>query len=502
MLEVCWKRGEARTLMGKWEQLIAARERLHLSQVEAAERLGVGVATYQRWEMGKRKPQPQHLRDLYALFDLQPVSNEPEAGLMSAQAEVRGALCSSSCAGDLSLTLFERERDWEGSALLATRLVTHLWSLVVGGCGAGDKNRAVIRQAGGDIDCMHTYNEDDRLTRREAIVSLAALPLVTFGLALPGKELATARYAEALVQCAASLQACWELYEHGGASELQLGFQCTSRYLTVLQRIGQTSTRHREEALRLATAYALLKTLLSRHCTGAVLTTQCAWEAIALSQETGDIPLQLSAYTKLTWTYLYEKYDRQALLAAQEAQAVLEYAERQAGGELLPPGIRGGVYSALALALARNRLPSDQALAKAMERDPGTQVHAYLDFTRASMLLEAGWVYYTRDDYTHTMQVLEKRVDPETFAPRMPGVSEVGRVETLNLMALSSLHAKDCDLSRAVHLWQAAVEGAKALHSSTLLQMVFTTYRQLTAVWSGEAQVRDLQDHLAYQEDA
>jgi hypothetical protein len=340
------------------------------------------------------------------------------------------------------------------------------------------------------------------MTRREAIVSLAALPLVTFGLALPGKEIATARHGEVLVQCAASLQACWELYEHGGASELLLGFQCTSRYLTVLQRIGQTSTRHRADALRLATQYALLKTLLSRHCTSAAVTAQYAREAIMLSQETGDVPLQLSAYTKLTWTYLYEKNDRQALIAAQEAQAVLERFERQSGGELLPPGVRGGVYSALALALARNRLSSEQALALAMERDPGTEVHAYLDFTRTSMLLEAGWVYCMQNNHLQTVQVLEKRVDPETFVPRMPGVSEVGRVETLNLMALSSLRAKDRDLQRTVHFWQAAMEGAQALRSDLLLRQVSTTYEQMAAIWSGEAQMRGLRDHLRRWEDA
>lgn len=462
--------------MGKWEQLIAARERLHLSQVEAARRLGVGVATYQRWEMGKRRPQPQYLRNLYALFDLQPVSNEP--------------------GGDLSLTLLERERDWEVSTLLATRLAIHLWSVLIELCGASDGKRAVVQQAFEDIDSMSTHDKDYHMTRREAIVSMAALPLVTFGLALPGKEIAPARQGEALVQCKASLQACWDLYEHGGANELQLGFQCTSRYLTALQHLGQTSARYREEALRLATEYALLKTLLSRHCSGVAATTQYVREALALSRETDDLPLQLSACTKLTWTYLYEEDDRQALLAAQEAQALLERAEKQAGKEILPPGVRGGVYSALALALARNGLPSDRALAKAMERDPGTEVYAYLDFTRASMLLEAGWIYCTCNDYPQTMRVLEKRVDPQTFAPCMPGVSEVGRVETLNLMAFSSLSAKDRDLERTVHFWLAAVQGARALHSSMLVQLVSTTYDRLATAWSGEAQVQDLYDHL------
>src|SRR5690348_13114801 len=54
--------------MAKWERLIAAREQMHLSQLEAAEYLNVGVVTYQRWEAGKARPQPQHMRQLCAIF--------------------------------------------------------------------------------------------------------------------------------------------------------------------------------------------------------------------------------------------------------------------------------------------------------------------------------------------------------------------------------------------------------------------------------------------------
>jgi transcriptional regulator with XRE-family HTH domain len=54
--------------MTKWDQLIAAREQMHLSQLEAAERLQVGLVTYQRWEAGRRKPQPQHMRRLSGFF--------------------------------------------------------------------------------------------------------------------------------------------------------------------------------------------------------------------------------------------------------------------------------------------------------------------------------------------------------------------------------------------------------------------------------------------------
>lgn len=485
--------------MGKWELLIAARERLHLSQAEAAAHLRVGLATYQRWELGKRKPQPRHLRNLCELFDLSPGSGKPGAWLIPSGAEMTADEHSERYYGGFPRIILEESiNDQELPALLATRLTARLWSLALGPRATASEKRAAIRRAIKESDSMHTNDKNYPITRREAMGALATLPLVTFGLALPGREVTTARAGELLSYCTASLEACWELYQRGEAADLLLGFQCSSRYLAALEHISQTATRHQKEALHLATQYALLKTLLSRHCTGNVATAQYAQEAIALSQETCDVPLQLSAYTKLTWTYLYEKNDRQALAAAQDAQVALESFEQQPDGEPLPPGVRGGVYSALALAQARNGLSSDRALAMAMERDPGTEVHAYMDFTRASMLLEAGWVYCAQDRHAKTMEVLEQRVDPQTFLPRASGVSEIGRVETMNLMALSSLKARDRDLEHTIHFWQAAVQGAKVLHSDVLFALARTTYEHLAVVWPGEARVRELRDHLTY----
>jgi len=74
--------------MAKWEQLIAARESKHLSQAEAAEQAQVGVATYQRWEQGKARPQPHHMRSLslifQTLFEQKPPMPSP-AGVSSSQ---------------------------------------------------------------------------------------------------------------------------------------------------------------------------------------------------------------------------------------------------------------------------------------------------------------------------------------------------------------------------------------------------------------------------------
>jgi len=483
--------------MSKWEQLIAAREHLHLSQLEVAEHLGIGVATYQRWESGKRKPQPRHMRGLCEFFGFELDSSDAEVVpedqfapmCLQEEAERHVNLCSSMSGG-------ERHRDVH--TLLMAHLTARLWSLALAAHTTCDEKRTAIRRAIEEFDSMNSTNENYQITRREAIGTLATLPLVTFGLILPGKELVTVRHTDMLARCAASVEACWQLHEHGGASELLLGFQCTSRYLAALEEIGRTSTVHRQEALRLATQYALIRVLFGPHCTSTQATVQYAQQALALSQETGDLALQLSAYNKLAWAYWHEKDSVQALAIVQQAQAALELSLQQANGEPLPDSIRGGIYSTLAMMQACNGLPFDVALGKAMERDPGTEAHAYLDYTRATMFLNAGWAYSSQDNYAQTMRMLEIRLDPQTLVPRMPGVTEIGRVETTNLMAFTSLRAQDRDMERTIYLWQAAVEGAKSLQSELLFAQTVTTYEHLSMVWPGEARVQALRDQLIH----
>lgn len=501
----CRKEGEDSTTMGKWEQLVTVRKHLQLSQEEAAERLGVELTTYRRWELGRQQPQPRHLRMLCEQFDLQLVCDEQEVWsedwLAPACAETIADVHPAESVEVCSMDPLVNEEDQALPALLATRLTAHLWSLVLGTHATCDEKRAAVRRTIEVCDSMNNNDTNYQITRREAISTLATLPLVTLGLAQPGKEMIVPRYAEALAHSAAGLEACWELYTHGGgASELLLGFQCVSRYLDMLVRIGRTSSRHQKEALRLATQYGLLKMLFGQHCASAPATIQYARETVALSMETGELSLQLSAYSKLAWAQFSANNGHRALTAAQTAQALLEHSEQQPGGKPLPPCIRGGIYSTLATMQARNGRPSDQALAKAMEHDPGMEVYAYLDFTRASMFLEAGYTCCYQDNQARAMELLQQRVDPETFVPRMPGVTEVGRVETLHLLALSSLKAPQRDLERIIHFWQAAVEGAKTLHSEYFFALASATYEHLTLVWPGERRVLNLREHLVYWE--
>jgi len=259
------------------------------------------------------------------------------------------------------------------------------------------------------------------------------------------------------------------------------------------------SSHYRKEATDLAARYALLKTLLGWICVNPTETLQYAKNALALCKETGDISLQLSAYSKLAWGYFYDKQYPLALKTAQEAEGLLLQYYRLPNAQPLHPVIQGGTYSNLALMLARNGRSPDVALGKTTEVDPGEEPYVLMESGRRTLLLEAGWTYCHYGDQTKAMQTLEQRVDPETLSPRIPQ-SEMGRVEVINIMALSSLKTKDRDIERTIHFWVAGIEGAKTLQNQQRFNEALTTYELMEVVWPGDTRIKDLRDYIVHWE--
>jgi transcriptional regulator with XRE-family HTH domain len=483
--------------MAKWEQLIAARERKHLSQMEAAELLNVGLATYQRWELGKRKPQPHHKRQIYEKFEL--LTEEKIIFLPEVEpfpiSEVSISVMSISPT-EISVSAFNEEIHKLRSHL-TVNMTSHLLSLALMDHLTYNEKRAVIQQTIKEFDSMNTDNKNYQISRREALWSLATLPIMTLGLTTPGKSIPTSQYASAIAHCTASLESCWELYRSSDPGATTLAFDCVTKYLSILQEIMKNSPTHRAEALNLATRYALVKTLLGWICVGPTEMVQYAKEAVVLSRETGDISLQLSAYSKLTWSYFYLKKDGFALDTAQEAEALLMHYALSPNAQPLHSCVQGCTYSALALMQAKNGQSPDIALGKALNTDLA-ESYAFMDFKRSTLLLNAGWTYCYSGNQAKAIAMLEQRVDPETLKPRLAQSSTMGQVETINVMALSSLRARNRDMEKTIHLWVAGIEGAKTLKHEQCFSEALTNYELMDAIWPDEPRIANLRDHIVH----
>ena len=488
--------------MAKWEQLIAARESKHLSQAEAAEQAQVGVATYQRWEQGKARPQPHHMRSLslifQTLFEQKPPMPSP-AGVSSSQSTQPPAPTAS---GDPAPARQVGEVMDEAHALFATCLpmTTHLLSLASAPHSICTEKCCAIRRFIKEWDTMNTTNPNYAITRREALGMMATLPMAILGLNTPQKIVPATQYGTMLAQCAASLEACWELRSSDQDSDRLLVSQCATTYLPSLITMAQQASQHRQQALDLATRYTLIQSFIARHFTSLPEAIRLGINAVALSKETGDIPLQLYAYRGLSISYFYARKYPLALATAQQAEALLRQATQVPGAQPFHAQILGATYGALATAQAKNGIPSDDALGKAMELDPGDEALPFMDFKLATLFLDAGTTCCYSGDQAKAMKWFSMRVDPETLTPKTVQ-SGNGRIETLTLMTLSTLRAKDRDLEKTVHLWTAGMDGAIALHSEQRFNEALSNYELMETVWPEEKRIAELREHIVRWED-
>lgn len=483
--------------MAKWQQLIAARERKHLSQLEAAEHLNVGLVTYQRWEAGRAKPQPQHMRRLHEIFGKLLELAEMGRWREDASAEKNTADMPPHAtvwkdSSEARHIVAPAEEIDEPQAFIAAHLTPHLWSLAFMEHPEYADKLAAIRQAIKDFDAMNTDNKNYQITRREALCSLAALPLITFGLNTPGKTVPPAQYGNVLAQCAASIEACWELTQSSDASDIVFAFKNVSKYLPILKSIVNNSSQHRKEAANLTAHYAILKTILGWHHKGLTEAIHYAKEAVVYSQEAEDISLQLSAYSKLAWAYLYDKKYKLALETAQEAQFLLEQTTTP-----LPSCIQSGTYSTLALMQVKNGRAADSTLGKVTEIDPGDKTCAFMEFTRSDLPREVGLIHYYRGDQIKATESLEKIIDPVTLVAKIPAERR-GRIEVFNTMALSVLKSKDRDMEKTVQFWMVAIEEARALQSTWGFNEALATYELMEVAWPGEQRIAELRDLIVH----
>ena len=78
--------------------------------------------------------------------------------------------------------------------------------------------------------------------------------------------------------------------------------------------------------------------------------------------------------------------------------------------------------------------------------------------------------------------------------------SAMGRVETFNAMALSSLKTRDRDMEKIIHVWVAGIEGARVLKNEQRFNEAVTTYTFMDVIWPNEPRIAELHDHIIHWE--
>ena len=335
---------------------------------------------------------------------------------------------------------------------------------------------------------MNMGNPNYEITRREALCTLASLPAITLG---QKQTIRTSHHEELLRHCTAALEACWELYRGSDPVGTQHAFDCVSTYGPLLETMAKDSGQFRKEAIDLAAQYALLQTLLGWEHIKPWKLVSYAQKAVDLSKETDNILFQLSAYSKLSWSYLTDNRPAEAWKTMQEGEQILKRYQRAKNRAPLPSGMIGNFYSGYAVAQVDNGIEPDLALGIAIDSEPLDRHIAFVEYTTSSQWLEAARVCSAKGDFKQAMIWIGKRIDLETLAPRV-SQSKRGQIHAINILTTSLLQSRERDMGKIIATWKAGMEGAHALRHEGRYQDAMTNFAVMRALYPSEDAIRRL----------
>ena len=453
------------------EKLISARIKKHWTQPQAAEAIGCDVTALSRWEKGKSAPHAYNIQKMCDIYGC--TSYELGLDASEAKSEQEDAQPSQDLQSMIGIDLTMR--------LMSLVFLPHRHYKI--------KQDEITRLIQED-----TMKNGDVLTRREALRRVATLPLMSLGL---GTTIAPQQHApeEVINQCAAGITSCWYLSKGSDESDLHLAFKGASAYLPALKQVMHASSKHRKDAASLAGQSALLKTVLGWNLEGLRAASVYANEATTFAQEAGDIALQITSLDFLAWIYYYSNQTVQADQVSGQAMLLMKQ-----HAPSLSPLLRSRVYGTRALIQAKNGKNDAGLLGRASEHFfSGVEAPdlLYLDYDEASLIQADAMSRYHAGDHTSAMTSFSRMIDMDTLSAKVPQ-SERTRVETLNVLTMSSLKRKDKDLEETARYWKAAIVGARTLQSELRFNEALTAYQVIDALWSGEPRVKELRDFVAH----
>ena len=462
-------------------KLIAARERMHWTQQQAALKLNVGVNSVIRWERGHVKPFGCNIQRLCEVYQTTPsqlgLDDEPWADKMPplSAAPLAGPTLQQRAGQDIMLRFLNSIWSWPRRNTRYRGLQMRILQITEG------------------MDTMENNTTQGSISRRDALQQLAMLPFALLGF---GEIAQNLNYPaeEVLPVCAAAIAACWELSRGSDAQDVQLAFEGVTSYLPALKAIVQHDSSHRKPAAGLVGQSYLLQTILGWHKESLDKALGYAHSALIYGKEADDLPLQIAVYGQLSWLHYYARHEKQALEATEQATALLNSSKTS-----LPPKLISGVYSTLAIrqAIQRQSQQAITSLRLAHEHffssaDDDSQF-IYIDHDRASLIFEDGVAHMQLGLQKQALDSLEQIIDPSTLASRVP-IAQRARIEVLNNQALALLKSPQKDMVQTIKVWTAAIEEAKTLQSEQRFNEALRVYDIMETIWSGDKRVDTLRD--------
>lgn len=484
------ERAQLSTAQGKERpQLIAARERMHLSLEEVGGRLGVSKTTVYRWEKKGDIPQPYHLRELCTLFGM----TARELGFEEKYpVDVQ------------TINSAESEEAEEGRLLATFRqqnLISRLMRIVWNWPPEAARYQKLQSQITLELEdnCMN-----DDISRRDALRFLALVPADMLGLsqfyAVFKKGVS---HEDILKHCSAGIVACWNLRR---GKELAFADLAVSKYIPTLKAIANTApAAQRKAAADLVGQCFLLKAVLSWNLTTPNDAIIYAQKAETYGAIAGSRLLQVTALRTTAAALCYADRWEQALEAAEKARHLLEQKQEstlsQSAEAPISQMIQSYVYAGLATYQAYHGQKTDALLSlkKAhrtfFERSADEVVPIWCDHHVGNLLVNDGETYMHLGMYRNALDSLQQI---ETQYAQDTTISFTNRVNAFTSWVMVEVNRDDQprNMDQCIHLWIKGMEGARAVQGNLRFNAAVQAYTAMRAAWPTEKQVKDLREYI------
>lgn len=455
------------------EKLRAARLQKRWSQVNAAEKIGVSVLTYSRWEKGTQIPYLASLDQLCAAFDLPPEDLGFEQVTGSVTPQLALVASSPMLVAEAPAILVESSASMVANDPFAIAIVAlilaqrmHGWSL--------DDLHARIHQEMRNYDMSRSD-----LTRRDAIELLIKLPLAVLGTsALHATSFDTISATEALPLLTAGIAACWKLYYSGGnVQEIQ---QTITVYIAQLEAM-KLSNAQQTAASRLTSQSYQLAAMVSLENEDYTAALTQANHAMDYAQGTKDPDLLAAAILRKATVLYYQRRHRQMTLVLQQAVPYIKQ---------VSPLMRSRIYSELATStdlkdVVRYGKQAIDSCPDDVQDDPS---FAYTHTTPYILYLNQEIGYSNLGMHKEAWEALELA---EKF---VPDIASTRRLELLTHQATAALGIGDLDLMGIK--MQQAIQASKVINTELWLSNVESIHQRMKEKWGNDRQVKDIGEML------
>jgi len=322
------------------------------------------------------------------------------------------------------------------------------------------------------------------MSRRQALVTLAALPL-TLG-APRGFGNSDAAIEFFLSHCGASLTACWHLLK---GSDLDTVDRLLNGYLMELETVARRPSNYQGPAARLASQGHRISGIIALHRNHIRAREHHCKQALEYARIAEDVGSRVSALISLASTYFY---DSDPVRAAETYENALTF---DAGMSRLQRSRTRAELSVVYGQLGREGETLESAeLAEQLypqqpEQDPS---YLYAEFTRASLTLEQGLAYAALAERhpERGYQQIAANVFARVEHAARNSVPDRIRYEITNHQAATAVLLDDMEAFE-VYMTR-GVEGALLLGSKQRQKEVRAAWRLANETWPADPRLRNL----------